>query len=590
MLDLDVLTNFLATEQIQEALSYFTIWVTEKDPQLSEQEEEQLLHILIMICESPQSFGAEVSRFIYFINAAFYRAEESLLGGLESRYPANELIKYCLSLAKSQYLIFQFPAIQNYLKISFSHSGSLFRSQFMQDPEFVRLVSQYINLNQFINLYGESILQCAVREASEEVFRTMIECSADVNGVHLNSALRRRKAGFGYDPIAHNRLPAMNLFSDFDDQEGVIEYQSHIHPRAQLMMQAESSMDFNPLQLAIIEQRNELVIQLLAHQNIRVESQTTSLGIKTDDGDIYRNPTALMMAAYVQNIQACQYLVQKGAHLDAIDNAGETALMYAARAHDYEIIALLLKSGANFKLKNLQGLNFIDIMKAYQYSKLLIQLERFEDFFKVFVKKPEKLMEFIQKRIEEQPYEVVPVLGDGNCLYHALALYLPYSHEQLRLMAADFIEAHPEIYKQHIAGDFAAYVERIRAGAWGDHLEIDAIYRITGRPIVLVYANNAQPPLQFGVATEDNPAVHLQYNNINHYDGLIPAVANPEFIPQMSMVHLWKKYIKMPEDARIHISSYFSLETVRKVLSSYENILEFFMEWDLEQSSQIKPK
>ncbi len=587
MLDFEQILEYLEAAQIGIAINYLEAWVSEKESELNEVDEELLLHLMMLLCQYPESFGDATDFVISLINAAFYKEEDPFITNLELHYPAKKLIEYCLSLAKAEHPIFQFPRIQKYVKTAFQHSNSLFRRQFMQDPGIVHLVCQHIHPNELINVYGESILQCAVNEASEEVFKALIERSADVNGIQSPLGLRRRRAGFGYDPMRLKGFPAMSLFSDLDDaEESPVAKKDEIHPEAHLMLQASSPMDFNPLQLAIIEHRNELVLQLLAHHVIQAETQVVSVSLQTDEGDIYRNPTALMLAAYVQNHQALSYLIQKGVQLNQVDNAGETALMYAARVQSYECIALLLKAGADFNKKNAKGLNLIDIIQSFDYSELLARFERLEDFRRVLMRQPEKISHFLQRSVSHQ---LVPVPADGNCLYHALSLYLPYSHEQLREMAARYIENNLERYAGHIQGDIIAYIAQIRAGGWGDHLEIDAIHQLTGRPIVLFYENHLQAPSTFGVASEENPAIYLQYNNVNHYDGLVSIVENSRLHSDIARFSYWRNLIQLPMEMRGHIGSFISLETMRSLLGSYENMLRFFVEIDRENSEKDSP-
>ena len=84
---------------------------------------------------------------------------------------------------------------------------------------------------------------------------------------------------------------------------------------------------------------------------------------------------------------------------------------------------------------------------------------------------------------------VVPMGGDGNCLFRSVA-HQVYGDEGLhgivRAAVADYMEAEATWFASFVVGDaeeFAAYIAAIRTpGTWGDDPEIQAVCEIYNRP------------------------------------------------------------------------------------------------------------
>ena len=87
---------------------------------------------------------------------------------------------------------------------------------------------------------------------------------------------------------------------------------------------------------------------------------------------------------------------------------------------------------------------------------------------------------------EDRTYDVLNVSGDGHCLFRSVAMEVPpYTHGQLRTLAADWILANGDkdaggvplkLYFNLKNGEtLAEYVQRLRSGLWGGSGEVYAL-------------------------------------------------------------------------------------------------------------------
>ncbi|ALC06241.1 ankyrin repeat-containing protein [Corynebacterium deserti GIMN1.010] len=97
--------------------------------------------------------------------------------------------------------------------------------------------------------------------------------------------------------------------------------------------------------------------------NLMVVARLLDLGanptITTDDG-----LTALHIAAMKGDDGIVECLIESGAALDATDNRGRTPLWYAA-AHnlpDSSVVDVLLRAGANIRVRDINGVSPDDLM------------------------------------------------------------------------------------------------------------------------------------------------------------------------------------------------------------------------------------
>jgi len=66
------------------------------------------------------------------------------------------------------------------------------------------------------------------------------------------------------------------------------------------------------------------------------------VNLPNEDGQSF-----LMLAAFNGHTQLCEYIIKNGAHVEARDNSGRTALMYASTGPFAATVKMLLNNGAN---------------------------------------------------------------------------------------------------------------------------------------------------------------------------------------------------------------------------------------------------
>ncbi|MBY0307588.1 MAG: hypothetical protein K2Q09_02500 [Phycisphaerales bacterium] len=134
--------------------------------------------------------------------------------------------------------------------------------------------------------------------------------------------------------------------------------------------------------------------------------------------------------------------------------------------------------------------------------------------------------------LKERGLRLVPVAGDGNCLFRAIALQVygtAEAHVILRRRCMDFIENSRATFEPFTGASFEAYVANKRKDgmesplAWGGHVEVQAISEMFSTPIEIYDAEQGQAVNIFhqGYRTDEVP-VRLSYHHGNHYNALIP--------------------------------------------------------------------
>ena len=89
----------------------------------------------------------------------------------------------------------------------------------------------------------------------------------------------------------------------------------------------------------------------------------------------------------------------------------------------------------------------------------------------------DKAFSYYIETLHKHNLTIVPLIGDGNCLFRAFAHQL-YGNEDLhniiRQKCMDYMEQNASFYSHFIADStFTDYIiERRKEGVWGDHLEI----------------------------------------------------------------------------------------------------------------------
>ncbi|WP_191014713.1 ankyrin repeat domain-containing protein [Treponema zioleckii] len=91
--------------------------------------------------------------------------------------------------------------------------------------------------------------------------------------------------------------------------------------------------------------------------------------------------TALMKAVLEGDIPAIENILKNGANINALDDDGWSALMYAARyQNDYKVTELLLKNNADFYIKNKYGISALTLAAGYLQNPKIVSLllEKYE--------------------------------------------------------------------------------------------------------------------------------------------------------------------------------------------------------------------
>jgi hypothetical protein len=144
-------------------------------------------------------------------------------------------------------------------------------------------------------------------------------------------------------------------------------------------------------------------------------------------------------------------------------------------------------------------------------------------------------------------YKVIPVKGDGNCLFRAVGKSLrlnqniKYSHEDLRAQVVTYLTSHKEFLEPYLeyvteSGDttpqeYAKNVERYiknisKPGTWGDFICLRVLSEILKVKFNLLILNTRN----FQVISNNDtfkPLIPLGFIDDYHYTALTPLYAEP---------------------------------------------------------------
>lgn len=132
----------------------------------------------------------------------------------------------------------------------------------------------------------------------------------------------------------------------------------------------QSRHEVSPLWCAAVANKLDVVKTLVEHgANVNMPSDTNSTPVRSacfmtniavikylvDHGADIHKPNVNGGTCLINSIQSaelCNFLLSKGADVNAVDNSKNTALQYAIREGAVESVKLLLKKGADCKIKN----------------------------------------------------------------------------------------------------------------------------------------------------------------------------------------------------------------------------------------------
>ena len=122
---------------------------------------------------------------------------------------------------------------------------------------------------------------------------------------------------------------------------------------------------------------------------------------------------------------------------------------------------------------------------------------------------------------------VIKVVGDGDCLFHALAYFDDADGGALRIDVADYLEEEA-VNQEGFEAEWLDEAEKLRENKWGGHTAIIAFSQMTATRVVL-HARLADGTVTVDEASHSSvansttaPARHILYNGVDHYDALMP--------------------------------------------------------------------
>jgi uncharacterized protein len=122
------------------------------------------------------------------------------------------------------------------------------------------------------------------------------------------------------------------------------------------------------LMWATVTKEHELMEEVMK-RGANVDSR-----VKKENGEEKeRNLTPLMLASHDEgsDLYSVEYLISKGADINAIDEIGETALMKAVENKELEIVEFLLQKGAEINILNGDGENALILATRYVNEKMV---------------------------------------------------------------------------------------------------------------------------------------------------------------------------------------------------------------------------
>ncbi|NGX43456.1 MAG: hypothetical protein K940chlam7_01753 [Chlamydiae bacterium] len=188
-----------------------------------------------------------------------------------------------------------------------------------------------------------------------------------VNNLDSNEVQRLTDAGFKADIEYEGNLPLVTLF----EKEGAepreqIEIAQKLNTAGASINQQEPASGKTPLHAAASSTDQKEVIDFLMslHPNVNIPDNTLK--------------TPLHHATECENIRWMERLLRAKAHVNAKDISGDTPLLIACNRNNPspEIIALLLKYGADFQAKNAYGTVLHHVAERSRKEAVSLVLEK----------------------------------------------------------------------------------------------------------------------------------------------------------------------------------------------------------------------
>lgn len=158
-------------------------------------------------------------------------------------------------------------------------------------------------------------------------------------------------------------------------------------------------------------------------------------------------------------------------------------------------------------------------------NKLPAKEERQSLFFQPDLKKESRTEHSL---LQEYGFIRKQIIGDGNCLFRAIAIQLNMEeeqHQEIRHIAVEYMRTHIDDFAGFIS-DFneSTFNERLNAmsqnGVWGDIYEIYALAQYFHRPIAIIHNDLNRNHIVFNQDAAGTPII-LYYTAGLHYDAII---------------------------------------------------------------------
>lgn len=120
--------------------------------------------------------------------------------------------------------------------------------------------------------------------------------------------------------------------------------------------------------------------------------------------------------------------------------------------------------------------------------------------------------------------------GDGACQFRAIADQLwqdESKHAVVRSNVCYQMYQHPELYRQHVPGDYAAYCRSMQnLSTWGDHVTLQAAADAYGLRIMVLTSWRDSEVVEVvprGVGCDSDRILYLSFWGGSHYNSVYQA-------------------------------------------------------------------
>jgi hypothetical protein len=174
-------------------------------------------------------------------------------------------------------------------------------------------------------------------------------------------------------------------------------------------------------------------------------------------------------------------------------------------------------------------------------------------------------------------YEVINILGDGNCQFRAIAQFLNIEYNDIRSNVIIEFENSKEEYKDFCEWNYESYVYLMSCdGAWGDNLTLKAISKIYQINIIIFSETCKTIMEMINKKNKTQNTVYLLYIN-EHYDLIQIKDCEMHIMESLYRTH------QLYNESELNI---LLMDFYQNDFLSEENILFYFKYTDMEFSKK----